>query len=203
MTGGIGWSGVWISVFSWICPNSRCSISKTIGCIAQPYFGGLGNETVSISNNLSYTITIKNSPPDEPFVQYLGNNIDNYLEITEDIEYIFLLNTSDPDPSDTLSYSLTSTASYCSIDTNSGVITCNATAQPDTAVNDRYWFYANDGTIAIGTYADFNVTPVNDRPYFSSGPDNHTMNENETMTYSFTVSDEENNTGAYIFDLNY
>jgi len=163
----------------------------------------LGNETVSISNNLSYTITIKNSPPDEPFVQYLGNNIDNYLEITEDIEYIFLLNTSDPDPSDTLSYSLTSTASYCSIDTNSGVITCNATAQPDTAVNDRYWFYANDGTIAIGTYADFNVTPVNDRPYFSSGPDNHTMNENETMTYSFTVSDEENNTGAYIFDLNY
>jgi len=69
----------------------------------------LGNETDS-TNYMSTLVTVVNSPPDTPFLQYNGIDIGDYYEMTENTTYVFLLNTSDPDL-DSLSYSKTSVLS--------------------------------------------------------------------------------------------
>jgi hypothetical protein len=160
----------------------------------------LGNETEA-SVPMMDSVIIKNSPPSAPFVQKDGANIGNKTQIIEGIEYAFLLNTTDPDTEDILEFSYSSSSGYCSIGQYSGVITCNSTSQPD-GIPDRYNFFAFDGTIWIGTFLDINITPVNDMPYFSGGIANKSINEGQTLSHSFIITDEESSSG-YIFGVHF
>ena len=159
----------------------------------------LGNDTDS-SSYMSTTTTIQNSLPEKPFLQYLGNNIGTYIEILENIEYSFIINTSDFD-NDTIRYSV-SPSSYCTVNNQYvNIVICNATSQPDLSVNDEFGFTVRDGPTGVTSYIDFNITPVNDRPYFSAALNSHSINETNTLTYGFSVTDEENNTGIYYYNI--
>ncbi len=51
------------------------------------------------------------------------------------------------------------------------------------------------------TIVSFNVTAVNDKPFFSPALSDQTMNENETLQYIITVDDEENSSGPFTFSM--
>lgn len=166
----------------------------------------IGNNSDSSSRQMS-SVTIKNSPPSTPFLQYEGTNIGEYYSLIENNTYVFILNTTDPD-GDSLDYSaqgknLSVDDNYCSIAEvgGIGIITCIPTLQPDLTANDKFRFIADDeedGGV-VGTNIFFNVTPVNDIPNISLS--NKNITEGDTLSYTFTVHDEENNTGPYYFNM--
>jgi hypothetical protein len=168
----------------------------------------VGNDTDS-SSRIEHSVTIQNSPPSTPFLQYEGINIGDYFTLIEHETYIFILNTSDPDGDPLNYFKITSLLSvdddYCDIANvdGIGIITCTPDLEPNLSVNDRYRFLADDGEEGgiVGTSIYFNVTPVNDIPYFVSALQNITISEGEILNYQFTVADEEHNLGPYYYNI--
>ncbi len=169
------------------------------------------NCTVRAENSTDLTfdiessrITIQNSPPTTPFLKNSSNiNIGSYETLTEGYNYSFTLQTTDAD-SDTLIYSKSFITGddYCTINSGSGIVTCSPEDEPDLSINDEYDFLVRDGTNIVGMSIEFNVTPVNDVPYFITSIANQSVEENETLQYIITVGDEENSTGPFLFSVN-
>jgi len=163
------------------------------------------NESATPKNTTqSIKITIRNSPPTTPRLENASNvDIGTIEHIYEDTPYTFNLKSSDYD-GDTLTYSESTIIGndYCSINSANGTLSCNATSEPNTAINDLYQFLVNDGENIVGLLVRFNVTPVNDRPSFSTAIINKTIYENQTLQYSVTMTDEEDPNGPFTFHVN-
>jgi hypothetical protein len=186
------------SDFSWVLPNIHTAKNDYWNCTVIAF-----NESESPNiTKSSYKIQIKNTAPTTPHIENSSSiDIGSYEEIIEGIEYTFNIISSDPDTIDSLSYTTTKLSGndYCNIADNSiNEIVCNATSEPTTATNDVYQMLVSDGENLAGLFMNFNVTPVNDYPSFSTTFNNISMYEDQTLNYNITVADEENTSGFIV-----
>ena len=164
------------------------------------------NVTITNSTNtttMSASITITNSPPEEPSVFNSSNqDIGSYEIVYEDQVYYYDINATDPD-NDTLSYRVSPTSSFCTVtNPSTGAVTCSPTASDlgpnNTAGQTNITFWADDTDpyfpSSRGHTVLFNITPVNDAPYFSPALTDQSINESEVFNYRIYGADEENNT---------
>ena len=144
----------------------------------------------------SNIVTIVNTIPTIPYVaNSSGTDIGDYEELIEGIEYNFTLVTYDPD--NDITFYMIPEGSYCDIDSSSGIISCNATNETNIATRDQFKFFVNDEEKDLGSTVNFNVSPVNDWPYFTNSFNNKTINETQTLYYPINVSDPENPDGPF------
>ncbi len=131
------------------------------------------------------SITIKNAYPSPP-------NATNQT-LYEDQTKIIHIGATDPD-NDVLHYFILNSSFYCSIDELSGISTCNPNSSHVGTSNVTYYVKDEDPTL-VGSEVTYNVLPVNDPPSLSLSDQNAT--EGVAFNYSFSASDEENNTPFY------
>ena len=151
------------------------------------------------------TTTIINSAPYEPNVyNSSGQSIGVFQVIYEDQIYYYDINATDPD-NDTLTYRRSPTASFCTVtNENTGAVTCapNSSHLGHVGYNEtmgqmNITFWADDpdtiNPLASGHIVLFNITPVNDAPYFNFSLTDQSANETQTFNYIVYGGDEENN----------
>ncbi len=149
----------------------------------------------TILTSSSDSITIENAAPNTPTVYNASNGaiILNGTNLTEDISYILIFNSTDPD-NDILTYVLSS--SICTeLNSSESRINCTPTSSNlgagNTAGTHSAQFIASDGSKLSGNIVEFVIQPYNDEPYFSPVLINKTVYTNATLNYSITALDEE------------
>jgi hypothetical protein len=161
----------------------------------------LYNETATTSAEVN--ITVSNTPPTtegSPAGIFNSTSDVGYLVQIEEDSTLFLdVNATDAD-SDTLTY-LNADLFCTRTSAAAGTYTC-APAQSDLTSNlptqHNITFTASDGQNVGGRTITFNVTPANDAPTLTLANQNTAVNQ--SLNYTFTVSDEESNT-PYSFIL--
>lgn len=162
----------------------------------------LKNSSSTYSKNA--TTTIENIAPITPKLFNGSTQLTGVIQVTEDQNYNFLVNSTDPDGDTLTYYAEPSEASnyFCTI-TNSatGAMTCTPT-QSDlvnnnyTEENMTFWasdFPSNPGNAkAASNKFTFNITPVNDPPIATLS--NQTTDLDESFSHDFSVNDEESDT---------
>ncbi len=142
----------------------------------------------------SDTVLIDNSAPVSSYIgNSTGQDIGSVEHILEGKEYTFWHVANDPD-NDGLTY-LVIQSSYCSVNSGTGEITCNSTSQPNLTTKDKFDFLVTDGDKYSGETLYINVTPVNDRPDFLVPLEDESIEENQTLQYKFSMTDEESSSG--------
>jgi len=149
----------------------------------------------------SINVSIQNSAPATPSVRNATADIGTATNVTEDSTYNYTVNSTDPDPGDTLTYYFkSSTQGFCTM-TNpaTGAVSCtpNSTYLQGsnlTPVNITFW--VDDDDLIKAKSASLKVTfwvlPRNDPPTFSLTNQNTPVNV--TLNYDISATDEESNT---------
>ncbi|MBN1502386.1 hypothetical protein JW930_02480 [Candidatus Woesearchaeota archaeon] len=143
---------------------------------------------------LSDTVTIKNALPSAP-------NASNFTLI-EDQVFNTTLNSTDPDGDPITYFYESSTITLDTFTSNTGYLNW-LPEQSDVGLHNIS-FYAKDNQelTLVGIQVIWNVTYVNDMPYFNPSLSKQTINEGEPLTYLVTGADEENTTGPLNFTIN-
>ncbi len=159
----------------------------------------LFNATDNISEEIS--IMIINTRPTVPIIYYESASIGSSFELVEDINYSFVVNSTDLD-GDTLSYGITEGTdplTICSINSITGNLTCsvdhdNLNTSGEITKYQNTTFYSYDGSDSGGTedkQIAFTLTPVNDAPVITISSYTTGVTVDTVYTQSFSVTDEE------------
>ncbi len=150
--------------------------------------------TISGYETFNFTKQIGDTAPLVPKVYWSnGTETTNTTTIIpEDITSNLIVNTTDDDTSDVITYSLNDTT-FCSIPTpTNGNMACNPTNE--SHVGSRIIkVYAESGSYRVETLWTINVTPTNDAPRFNPALITKNFTELEKFNYYITVADDENN----------
>jgi len=120
-----------------------------------------------------------------PVVQDSGS----YEDATENRAYSFILEASDVDSNDTLTYSITGTPSWADFDTATGALTGTPT-NADVGTSSAIVITVTDSANATDVLAAFNITVgnVNDAPVIAGTP-NTGVDEDAAYSFIPTVTD--------------
>ena len=190
--------------------NQQCSTSGD-GNIPSAYIkrGDVWVCSISYDNgtgieNQNVSVNIINSPPTPPhvFLQN-GTEITNVTaEIQELNTTILIINSTDAD-NDSITYTLNDTT-FCSINANTGSLTCNPTEISQRGRRDLKIGAQDSASAQFITFA-INVTPTNHPPYFNPVLQNKTVLENAALNYTIVGADDDsaaNYNFSIVSDLN-
>lgn len=192
--------------------NRNLSISCTNGVECSTSIGSgtvLNNDTlkgehwtceIGYSNGTAYevknvTVTIVDTPPSQPRI-YNESSIEilntTIVTIPEDSNRTFDINSTDADPSDTITYLINDTT-YCNISGTTGIMTCNPTLESHVGFR-VIRISADTDDAATRQILNINVTRVNDAPVFNPALVQKNLTNNQIFNYRIIGADDENNT---------
>lgn len=143
------------------------------------------------SNIFSDFVLIRNANPSPPDI---GNQT-----LEEDQLWSYLLTSTDSDGDDVEFFCLP--ASALDTCTAGGSVTWTPTISDIGLYNISFYAYDPYDGISV-TKVLFNVTPINDVPQPSVSLQDISINEGYILQYNITITDEENNSGPFGFNVN-
>jgi len=156
----------------------------------------LFNDTDSLTSEKNLTI-LNTAPTTEGGTNgifYNSQDIGYLFNVLEDTVYTLDVNASDSD-GDTLTY-LPSDLFCTRTSSTLGTYNCNATQEyliDNNLTQVNMTFTVTDNQNPGGRTVTFNITPVNDAPYFSPSLSSQSVNETRVFNYAIYGRDEEDN----------
>ncbi len=183
--------------------NTECTTTAGLGNIPNTFTNRTDvwicsvsfNNDTGIETQNTTTVTIIDTPPDQPKIYYNTNGTEIFNEtvnIQEDASINFNVTSSDWDH-DTITYIMEGNPGFCSINSVNGLLNCTPTNETDI---NPYTFSIGAKTPPITTNSrsfSINVTPNNDAPIFSPALSTQDFIEGQRLNYTIIGSDEENN----------
>jgi hypothetical protein len=167
-------------------------ITWILGLLVFGIFGMLlvGAVTFNGAQNTNYSVT-----EDTPYYHNLTINVTDY-----DSSMTFAIDTDENVVWNGSSVNYSMVSSWIILNETTGNLTIYATHDNSTG-NFSIPIQVYNGTSSYGDFFYFNISPVNDKPYFIN-LSNQTLDAASQITYEFNVSDEETNT-PYNLTINF